>query len=267
VLGSIESANSWHWAAWGKHPVARDYFCVGATAQLVKAFSDWIEKGYKILSSRRSPSTRLHSWRFWARGPRRDALICGVGRDSSDSLGRPYPLLIMGTGPLEGWKDQWDLLPFACEKTWGQMEHLSTRRFTDFREFEDGVHVIKPPHPSWTGFISRKESMEVAASLSDNRASCWEPAGLENEVASLSQKADLFVSLDSEPFGDPQTLAGLWHSFLKARISEVPNAVFMGGAPEETHLAVFRRALVPTDFVRLWSRQDVGGAPSTSNGV
>jgi hypothetical protein len=32
-----------------------------------------------------------------------------------------------------------------------------------------------------------------------------------------------------------------------------PNAVFMGGTADAAHLAVFRRPLVPADFVRLWS--------------
>lgn len=245
MLGSIESTNSWHWAAWGKHPAARDYFCVGPTAQVVKAFSDWVEKGYKILSSKRSPSTKLHSWRFWARGPMRDALICGVGRDSSDGLGRPYPLLIMGTGPLEGWEDQWDLLPFACEKTWSQMEYLCTKRFMDFKQFEDEVRIIRPPYPGWSELISQRGGSQ--------RASSRNPEEMESIASSLPDKPEFFVPLDGEPSSDPFALAGLWHAFLKARNRTVPNAVFMGGAHDRTYLAVFRRALASTDFVRLWS--------------
>lgn len=245
MLGSIESANSWHWAAWGKHPVARDYFRVGAQAPLVKAFSDWVQKGYQILSSKGPLSSSVCSWRFWARGFKREAFVCGVGRGSSDSVGRLYPLLIMGTGPLEGWEDQWDLLPFACEKTWDQMENLSARRFTDFREFENGVHVIKPPHPSWSELIAQRGDSQ--------RASSWNVEEVESVTSSVPDKPELFVPLDGGGLSDPLALVGLWHAFIKAHSRTVPNAVFMGGAHGRTYLAVFRRALAPTDFVRLWS--------------
>ena len=62
------------------------------------------------------------SWRFWAKGANKKALVCGVARDSSDSVGRPYPLLVVGTGPLADWEDEWELLPAACENTWNQMD-------------------------------------------------------------------------------------------------------------------------------------------------
>jgi len=253
VLGSIGSSNSWQWAAWGKHPVARDFFSVGSNAPMVKAFSDWVEKGYKIFTSKERPSSSLCSWRFWARGPKREILVCGIGRDSSDSVGRPYPLLIMGTGPLEGWEDQWDLLPFACEKTWSQMEYLSAKRFTDFEQFEDEVQIVRPPHPEWPEFRSVSRDLWESSSATQNNVLSWDPRQLEDRVSVMSKKTDFFVPLDGGPSDDPHTLAGLWHALLKVRISDVPNAVFMGGASDGTYLAVFKRALAPTDFVRLWS--------------
>jgi type VI secretion system protein VasJ len=244
VLGSIKSAHPWHWAARGKHPVAKDYFSLGPDSLLIKAFSDWIERGYKALGSRERPSSKLCSWRFWAKGPKRETLICGVGRDSSDSLGRPYPLLIIGTGPLKGWEGHWELLPFACEKTWSQIEYLSTRRFIDFKQWEYAIRIIKPPYPHWPEFVSQRRNL---------RASSWNPRVVEGKAPSLPNKAELFLPLDREASNDPFALAGVWHSLLKARIRSVPNAVFMGGAPDETYLAIFKRPLVPSDFVRLWS--------------
>ena len=257
MLGSVGTLSTWQWAARGKHPVAKDYFEVGSKNPMVEAFSAWLEKGYRILGSRKQPSAEFCSWRFWARGPRRETLVCGVGRDSCDSVGRPFPLLIIGTGPLADWRDKWDLLPFACEKTWSRMEYLSTKRFTDFRQFEDEVQIIKPPVPHWSEFVSERQDLGGL----DRRE-------LENKVASLSQETDFFVSLDGGPSDDPYTLASLWHALLKVRMSEVPTAIFMGGAANGTHLAVVKRALAPTDFVRLWSRgkelevlaEDAGGA-------
>ena len=249
MLESLESVHSWHWAACGKHPAARDYFSVGPNAPLIKAFSDWVEKGYQMLVSRGRASPMLHSWRFWAKGPKRQALVCGIGRDSSDSLGRPYPLLVVGTGPLEGWEDYWDLLPFACEKTWGQIEYLSTKRLMDFKQLEDEVRMIRPPYPNWSEYVSKRTNLT---------ASSWDPVDAQSKASSLSDEEEFFVALDGGATNDPFALLGLWHSVLKARVRSVPNAVFIGGALDETHLAVFRRPLAPTDFVRLWRREELG---------
>ncbi len=251
MLGSIGSSSSWQWAAWGKHPAAKDFFSIGAKDPLVQAFSDWVEKGYQILNSKGLPSSNLCSWRFWARGPKKESLICGIGKDSSDSVGRPYPLLIMGTGPLAGWGDEWDLLPFACEKTWSQMEYLSAKRFADFRHFEGEVKIIRQPYPEWSEFRSEKEGLEEG----DRR-------DLESRALSLLHETDLFVLLAEGTTHNSHSQTCLWHSLLKARNRDVPNAVFVGGGSKGTYLAVFMRALAPADFVRLWSggkELEVGG--------
>ena len=186
----------------------------------------------------------LSSWRFWAKGPEKETLVCGVGRDSSDSLGRPYLLLIVGTGPLEGWQDQWNLLPIACEKTWRHIEHLSTKRFSDLKQLADEVRIIQPPYPHWSDFVSQRGDLEMSS---------WNSGALESKGASLSTERELFVPLEGGPSNDHVAAADLWHSFLKARAKVIPNAVFMGGVADESYLAVFKRPLVPSDFVLLWS--------------
>jgi type VI secretion system protein VasJ len=161
----------------------------------------------------------------------------------------------MGTGPLEGWEDQWDLLPFACEKTWSQIEYLSTKRFMDLKQLEDGVRIIKPPHPQWSEFVSQRGNVN---------ASSWNPRDLENKAVGLSTETDFFVPLEGGPSDDHLAVAGLWHFFLKANNMTAPNAVFMGGVPDEAYLAVFKRPLMPTDFVRLWSNS--GASPQSGSG-
>jgi type VI secretion system protein VasJ len=51
---------------------------------------------------------------------------CGLGRDSSDSIGCPYPLLIMGEGRLKGWEKRWSQLPVQLNRTWKRMESIVT---------------------------------------------------------------------------------------------------------------------------------------------
>ncbi len=252
MLGSIGSAGHWYWAACGKHPAAKDYFWLGPDAPLVKAFSGWMDEGYRMLGSRRNHAGPPHAWRFWAKGSKKDDLVCGLGRDSSDGIGRPYPVLVMGAGPLKGWEDNWDLLPFACEKTWSQMEYLVTRAFADLKQLEDAVRGIRPPDGSWSDFRSRVGSERERASAKDSgEVAC----GIE----SLSQGRECIVPLDRDASLDPFTLAGIWHSQLKARAGSVPNAVFLGGVSEGSYLAVFRRPLAPGDFIRLWSVGVSGG--------
>ena len=251
MLGLVKSKRSWNWTAWGKHPVAKDYFRVGSQALLLKAFSDWVEKGYHMLGPKLNYSSNLYSWRFWARGSEKENIVCGVVRDSSDSLGRLYPLLIIGTGTLQKWENHWDLLPLACEEIWSHIEYLTTKRFLNFKQMEEGVRIIKPPYPDWSEFTNQRDSRFEYSS--NNRLFHQDLKGIKESVDSLTKKTEFFVPLDSVSSNDPITLACPWHSFLKSHIREIPNAVFMGGVPDETCLGVFKRPLVPADFVRLWS--------------
>ncbi len=244
MLEALKSKRTWNWTASGKHPVARDYIRVGPNLPLPKAFSDWVKDGYQMLEQNTSDTHQFYFWRFWAKGPTKGNLVCGVGRDSSDSLGRPYPLLIMGTGLLEGWEDNWGLLPFAFKETWQQMEYMASRRFTDLTQIEEGLRSIKPPDPNWSEFTDQRESRE------EFERDFW---AMENKVSGLREKTEFYVLLDSGPSNDPFALAELWHFSLKTRIGEVPSAVFIGGVPEEACLAVFKRPLVPRDFVQLWT--------------
>ena len=106
---------------------------------MLEALSKWVKNGYQLLNSKQNPISQFYCWRFWVKGPVKNNLVCGVGRDSSDSLGRPYPLLIVGTGFLEDWEAHWDLLPFACDMTWRHIEYVSSKRFTDFKQFEGEI--------------------------------------------------------------------------------------------------------------------------------
>jgi type VI secretion system protein VasJ len=242
---------SWHWAAYGKHPVAKDFFKVGKDFSLGKGFSDWIEKGYQILMTKKTARPGLCSWRFWARGVGKDGLACGLVRDSSDRVGRPYPLLFMGMGPLKGWEDQWDLLPFACEKTWDQIEYLASLVVTDFKKLEMEVQNIRPPSPEWSEFYSHRENFRDELASTSNE-SCCDSQDLDQESKPM-EKTEFYISLDEGPFKDQFTRIGFWHSLFRTHLKAVPNAVFMGGTFEKAYLALFRRPLVPSDFMELWS--------------
>ncbi len=253
VLGSIRSCKHWHWAAYGKHPAVKDFFRIGQDLPLMESFSDWVEKGYKMLLSKRNVGHEHFSWCFWAKGSLKEVLICGLVRDSSDGLGRPYPLFIMGIGPLKGWEDHWDLLPFACEKTWNQIEYLSAQVFKDFRELEIEIQNIQPPYPDWSEFKTHRErSMEFEAS-SDHKTSSRDFKDLESQASNLSDKTDSIFYLDKKPFNSQFMLISYWHFLFKTHLNTIPNALFMGGTVEKAYMAFFKRPLMPADFNQLWS--------------
>jgi len=252
-LGTVESSSQWHWIAYGKHPVAGDFFGLGEKAGILHAFSDWMEKGYHALAAQRPFPATLFSWRFWAKGSGKQSLVCGLVKDSTDRVGRPYPLLIAGTGPLKGWQERWDLLPFACERSWNQIESLSIRRFQDLKQLQEEIRKIRGPAPQWPEYDAERKNLEKSELISGSGVSSWEPHDFGTLEAGLREEKEIMVYLDEKYPHDQLTLSCLYHSAFKARSPVLPNAVFMGGTLETTYLAVFQRPLTSADFVKLWS--------------
>ncbi len=242
MLGLNKTKKVWNWTACGKHPAAGDYFQLGSDLPLFKALLSWVENGYQKLDS--YPDQRICSYRFWVKGNEKDSIVCGVVRDSSDSLGRPYPLIIMGSGPLNGLKDNWNFLFAACNRTWGQIEHFCTRQYENLKNMEQEVYRLKPPDANWE-------------ELADQSVGCQESSGnideIKRELAGLILEKEAFITLDSLTYNDPNKEAAFLHFSLASFTNDFPNAVFLGGTLEKSGMAVFERPLMPTDFVRLWS--------------
>lgn len=253
MLGIGKPKNIWNWAACGKHPVARDYFRINLITSLLGAFESWFEKGYQVLGKQQKAARTVYSWRFWAKGIKKGNLICGVGKDSGDSIDRRYPLLIMGDGFLDGWEEGWDLLPSAFEKTWNHIEYISSKRFDDLKGLETEVYAIKNPNHKWMELKSHNENRGKTSSLSPAVTISIDHEEIREKAGLLSQKMEVLIPLDNQTRADPFDTAGQWCSLLKDHFSGVPNAIFMGGIPEKHFLAIFNRSLNANDFVRLWS--------------
>jgi len=244
VLGSIKAKSLWEWSAMGKHPVAMDYFHLGTSAPLVNAFGAWIENGYqKVVSPARNGSA-FHSWRFWARGIQKGHIACGVLRDSSDSTGRPYPLLVMGIGKLHGWEENWDLLSFLFEKIWSQIEYLASRRFDDLKQLESEISRIQVTAEDWANCPDH---------VPDEKGYPHVFSDVQKATEALLTRNECYVSINSEKGGDATLTARYWNCAVKSRTDIVPNAVFMGGIPEKSYLAIFTRSLTSSDFAQLWT--------------
>jgi len=258
VLGTMKSGQNWKWAAFGKHPAAKDYFRMGANTPFFDGLFAWIEDGYQLLTRRENTVPDFCSWRFWARDAGKEFLVCGVVRVSSDSFGRPYPLVITGIGSLGNWQDNWDLLPFACEKTWCQIEYLSSNLFPDLKKLEEEIHTIRPPIQSWPELKDKRACLNKIGSISDPYASFLDLKQLKKMAVANAEKGETFVSLDRGPCNDKIMRVSLWHLLFRDSMAGVPNAVFMGGTLEKGYLALYKRPLKSIDFTQLWLVSSVG---------
>lgn len=237
----------------GKHPVAVDYFQLGINAPLVSAFTGWIENGYRRLISKNRTRQTYCSWRFWAKGLQKGYIACGVGRDSSDRSGRPYPLMIVGIGTLAGWEENWDLLPLVFAETWRHIEYITSGHSADLRQLEADIGGIKLPSQDWTAFADGRLKGDNQDNTVEENMMFQRRREIGRGIDALLATNELFVPIDADQGCDPLTMACDWLCFLKSHVDIVPSAVFLGGVPERSYLAMFNRSLNPGDFVKLWS--------------
>lgn len=242
---------SWQWSIFGKHPIASDFFKLGEETPLFKLFSEWVEKGYQMYLQKEKSMRNPHSWRFWARGSQKEHLVCGVVRDSSDRVGRSFPLLILGAGVLYGWEDHWDLLPFACENAWNQIEYLSTYSGSDLKKLGEELRHIRVPHSEW-GELARRGRDLTDHWMNSNHLN-FDLKEMEESVFRASDQNRVFLRLTSHSSIDQWSQVGFYHLIIKKKSNGIPNAIFMGGSGETLFLCLFKRPLQVIDFVQLWT--------------
>ena len=253
-----EDEKYWQWAAFGKHPAAKDYFRLGEETPFVEGLFGWVGNGYQILTAKEECASDFCSWRFWAREANKDFLVCGVARVSSDSLGRTYPLVIMGSGPLNNWLENWDLLPFSAERTWRQIEYLAANLFVDLKKLEEEIRTIRPPNVNWPDLIQQRKELNRLESPIDPYASFIDFRELRKISVLHAEKPEVLISLDRGPCVDKTMHVSLWHMLFRESGKSLPNAIFMGGTLEKAYLYVFKRPMKSADFVRLWAATSSG---------
>jgi type VI secretion system protein VasJ len=248
---------TWRFTAIGKHPVAKDFFRIGEAMPYIDELSDWIAAGYKKIMPNRSASPEFCSWRFWL-NMSRSQLVCGVIRDSSDSIGRPYPVLIIGSGLAKGWEENWDFLPFAFENTWRQIEYLVTQNFDDLKILDAEICNIKPPTFDWPQLEATRNGLSDTDSPLNPYAAFLDFKELKNLARSMADKSEIHVGLDRETCVDRIIPVSMWHYLFKETTNSAPYAFFVGGTLEKSYLVTYRRKLSSADFIRLWSVSSAG---------
>lgn len=223
----------WAWGASGKHPVVSDFIRIGQDTQALRTFSRWVDDGFGRLAA----SREFHSWRFLSRGEGADGLSCGLVRDSLDRAGRPFPLLVVGSGRLEGWDRVWERLPIALDVLWARIEFICSKRASDLSELKGDINALPAPALNDAGQATGRYSGETAPEIEGGGMCSVVLTGSDDHMEEVVRR-----------------LGGI-----RARLSMTPEAVFMGGTAARSFLVAFARSLSGDDFVRLWTmeRQDV----------
>lgn len=246
----VNSRQPWLWFATGKHPAAADYFRIGAELPLMRALAQWISGGYRLIDPRAGATGGHCSWRFWLGVPRTHWVVGGLIRDSSDRIGRMFPLAIMATGELRDWQDHWEQLPEVFDLTWSRIEYLAARSLSGVRQLEEEIGSLPSPGADWTA--GPDVGLDGDSPAAPEGSGDWGQAAA-GAIARLAEEGRFITELHSVKGCDPLRTAALWNLALKAQWRETPQAVFMGGAPQQSYLAVFNRSLNSGDFIELWS--------------
>lgn len=117
------------WFIFGKHPAFADYLNFGCASHLSSTFSNWVRQGFERHVSEGGSSRQPCAYRFWAKADDKHGLVIGILKSSADSMGRPFPLLLLGTVSLKGWKDQWQMLAEYLEIPWSGMEIIANTTY------------------------------------------------------------------------------------------------------------------------------------------
>lgn len=225
----MNTAADWVWGATGKHPVVKDYISLGQETQVFRAFTKWVEEGW----SRVRETAVQRSWRFFTRGLKPEDLACGLVKDSRDKAGRPFPLVMMGYGRIDGWQRQWELLPLAFDSVWDRMEFISVKRVFDLEELKGDISRLPCP---------QLDGLKIGSSVADESLGAALAAG-RNDTATLMLSGA----------GDNRDKVVHLLTGMKGKNLPVPAAVFIGGPLDRVLLTVFMRSLNASDFDSLWT--------------
>jgi type VI secretion system protein VasJ len=258
VFGLIKKRALWSFAVIGKHPAVGDFIRLGTETPLVAGFSSWMEKGFSRLPVD-VMGKKGFFWRFWARGPG-GKLILGLVRSSEDKHGRIFPLLVMGEGKtLEALSENWDIVPFFCDKTWHELDTYSRRKISTAKDMNRHLSRIKVPSDTVRPHLERRERM-MALELPRQRKRSSVMSDFMNKMNNpdgLSRLDCFSVLIDVGNPDDVLIPVVKLLTLLKSRSKNEPRTVFIGGRGNKNRMIVFKRSLHADDFNQLWSETDM----------
>ncbi len=238
--------------ALGKHPAFNDYFSLNEPSTLSEAMTLWIETGVQekeknrkmLLRDKCETNGAIHTYRFWMQAGRREELALGIVRDSCDSLGRVFPLLIMAHGIVKEWYKSWHYIFQEWESVFRDLETAATSQYMDFQDFQARLKKIRfpetlAPHPPYcddTGcpaaLVTPESTLALFQHNQNQDAVCIPASSLKIPDFSCDEKM-----VKKYFFSKPA----------------IPASMFFGGIPEAPILSIYNRPLRPKDFSDLFN--------------
>jgi type VI secretion system ImpM family protein len=223
-------------AACGKHPAFSDYIQVNTNLPLVNALASWVDAGMRSGGMESKKNRGIHSFRFWTMGVHKQSLIVGIIKDSSDSLGRIYPLLIMGQAYIKDKNCSWHSVFDRFGQVFRDFEEMSAARYDRFNEFKKALSDVRFPGA--------------------DESSAYETSNFSTSLANWAQTSpldeDLIVPM-SVFLENYESLTGNNSDYkIGSAGNEPPKAVFIGGLPQKPIIAIYQRPLRTDDFCSLF---------------
>lgn len=153
------SAIKWH--VYGKHPKFPDFFSIGNDTQFAVAYKKWVTQGFEKYINNQGCHKQTCSYRFWNKGDSAETLAPGLLRSSVDSLGRPFPLLFIGTAVLPCWQKQWDDLDKLLDETWVGLEKIAGDGHVTLQDISADLEKISFP-------VLSKQCLQQTSGLAPN---------------------------------------------------------------------------------------------------
>ncbi len=227
-------------AACGKHPAFSDYIRVNTDLPLVNALASWVDAGMRSGGVDSKKNRGIHSFRFWTMGAHKQSLIVGIIKDSSDSLGRTYPLLIMGQAHMKDKNRFWHTVFDRFGQVFRAFEEMTAARYDRFNEFEKALSDVRFPELDIDSFFEPP--------IFSNCLANWSVSSRldENLILPMPVFLENYQSLTNNSSEHKMGSTGI----------EPPKAVFIGGLPEKPIIAIYQRPLRTGDFCRLFDLLD-----------
>ncbi len=178
---------------------------------------------------------------FWSRGNKKDHLIAGVVAASHDSLGRPFPLLLVGETDAISWQQNWPYLVVDLYELWEELRNVIKADYQNLSELSNRLtklNTLQFP------FGQRDEK--------DGKGSFF-PESLHKEIKGLARGSSGFVPLKRNAGQSINRSSEFSLSLLQqymAAEKEI-SAIFLSGR-EPSRLFFTTKSLSTADFVLLW---------------
>ena len=235
----------WNWFASGKHPAVKDYMTVGAIRPWSEAFAKTAGLAYRSMVVRNAGHVGPAPCFFWAAGPERDVLACGYMGDSRDGLGRPYPLIMLGTGHVRDWGGVWDMLPLLFSATWKAMARVAHSVYDTLAGFQQALEAVPSPAEVSPAVMEAHRLMIREA----RRRFFFQGHGLPDPDRVRFGNRHFAMTI---PRGFSDCGPCYWHHVIKQRAgTSPPTAAFISGQSNAS-MHLFFRPVRPKDLTGLW---------------